>query len=372
MSEVETVEERLRRVGGAASGFDYLRIGLASAVICWHSLHVSYGWGAADYFSGGIYRPLVAGILPIFFALSGFLVAGSLERSKMLLDFLLLRAIRLVPALAVEVALSALLLGPLLTKASLAEYFSAPDFYLYFGNIVGSIRMRLPGVFIDNPIAGVTNLSLWTVPYELESYLALAAVSMVGLLTRPALNAAIFLAALVFLTAHDFSHGALVDYGPLPGRALVACFMAGVLVWRRRAKITLRASAAVCAGLLTIGAIYIPELNYFASIPAAYLTVYLGLMNPRKIWLVRAGDYSYGMYLFAYPIQQTIAAAFVHAGAPQSWPVNFALAWWAALGYAMFSWHFVEHPCLSRRKALLAFVGRRLTAARGRPAQADR
>jgi peptidoglycan/LPS O-acetylase OafA/YrhL len=55
----------------------------------------------------------------MFFALSGFLVAGSPERSKTLLTFLGLRAIRIYPALGVEVVLSALLIGTAVTTLPL-------------------------------------------------------------------------------------------------------------------------------------------------------------------------------------------------------------------------------------------------------------
>lgn len=106
--------------------------------------------------------------LPIFFA------------------FLGLRASRLVPALKAEVFLCARLVGPLLTALPLAAYFSDQQFWSYFLNIVGHIQFLLPGVFRDTPFFEAVNVSLWTVPYELECCLALTALPMFGLIHRPA------------------------------------------------------------------------------------------------------------------------------------------------------------------------------------------
>ena len=95
-----------------------------------------------------------------FFALSGFLVAGSALRTKSVRVFLSFRVLRIVPALMTEVALSALVLGPIVTVKPLAQYFSGAEFYQYFGNILGLVRYPLPGVFANNPRANFVNANL--------------------------------------------------------------------------------------------------------------------------------------------------------------------------------------------------------------------
>ena len=90
----------------------------------------------------------------------------------------------------------------------------------------------------------------------------------------------------------------------------------------------------------------------FISFPAAYLTVYLGLLNPRRTKFLLSGDYSYGMYLYGYPIQQSFTAL----GAwTYSWWLNMAVTWPLAFGLAAFSWWFIEKPALSLKGALLRF-----------------
>src|ERR1700691_2724048 len=88
----ETLEARMN--AGRTPGFDYLRIGLAVGVVCVHSVVTSYGPAGEGIWSGPL-RPLVAAILPMFFALSGFLVTGSLLRAKTLTEFVTLRGLRL-------------------------------------------------------------------------------------------------------------------------------------------------------------------------------------------------------------------------------------------------------------------------------------
>jgi peptidoglycan/LPS O-acetylase OafA/YrhL len=99
-----TILDRMRSAGPATTGFDYLRIGLATAVLAWHSIVLSTGSKPLDRaLWSGPFRFLPAAILPMFFALSGFLVSASLERAR-LHHFLTLRVLRIVPALAVVVS----------------------------------------------------------------------------------------------------------------------------------------------------------------------------------------------------------------------------------------------------------------------------
>jgi peptidoglycan/LPS O-acetylase OafA/YrhL len=67
------------------------------------------------------------------------------------------------------------------TTLPLTKYFSHPTFWSYFGNLIGWIHFLLPGVFENNPLNIAVNLSLWTVPYELECYIALMALALLGL-----------------------------------------------------------------------------------------------------------------------------------------------------------------------------------------------
>ena len=83
--------------------------------------------------------------------------------------------------LLTEVSLSALVLGPLLTTWPLGDYFSDPNFFRCFGNVVGHIHFALPGLFLQNPAAGMVNVNLWTLPGEFYCYLSVAILMAVAL-----------------------------------------------------------------------------------------------------------------------------------------------------------------------------------------------
>ena len=82
-----------------------------------------------------------------------------------------------------------------------------------------------------------------------------------------------------------------------------------------------------------------------APVPAAYVACYFGLMNPRRSWIVSSGDYSYGLYLYGFVIQQC-AAAF---GPLQHWYLNLLVSLPLSFGVAMASWHLVEKHALRLR-----------------------
>jgi peptidoglycan/LPS O-acetylase OafA/YrhL len=119
-------------------------------------------------------------MVPAFFALIGFLVTGSALRLRATIPFLIFRLLRILPALLVEVTLSALILGAIFTTLPLSSYFHDPQFFRYFGNIVGWITFQLPGVFESNYVS-IVNVNLWTLLAELDCYLVTAALMITGL-----------------------------------------------------------------------------------------------------------------------------------------------------------------------------------------------
>ena len=144
-------------------------------------------------------RALVAVLLPAFFALSGFLVAGSLERTKTVGMFLGLRALRDLPGARGGIAdRRPDPWAALLTTRPLADYVADPQFRTYFLNIAGDPQFSLPGVFQTNPFYEV-NGQLWTIPSELRCYVILTVLALLGAVRRPA----ILLAATGGLLAWD-------------------------------------------------------------------------------------------------------------------------------------------------------------------------
>jgi peptidoglycan/LPS O-acetylase OafA/YrhL len=342
----DTLQSRM--AAGAMSGFDWLRIVLASAVMLWHAISLAAGDAAieADLW-GRWWRFLPVAILPMFFALSGFLVSGSLERET-LQRFVMLRVLRLVPALAVEVALVAVGIGLLFTTLPARLYLNDPMFHAYFLNAIGWVHFSLPGVFTDNPGGSQVNAQLWTVPYELECYVVLVVMAATGAVRR---HRWLFAAAIVAATA-ALQVSAVVEHpgvavGHVFGRELVVAFLAGTLLFRFRDLVPYSPTLGIGCVLACCALFSDTRLAYFGAFPLAYATAWLGMMRPPRMVL---GDLSYGVFLFHYPVEQSIVHMLPWV---RSWTALSAVAAPVVFCCAWLSWTLVERPILRRKAAII-------------------
>jgi peptidoglycan/LPS O-acetylase OafA/YrhL len=369
---MKTIGSELARQRGVGPGFDYLRIALAVAIVAWHTEAIlapppqldqqQYVWMLG-------YAPLVA-----FFGLSGFLIAGSATRLS-LVDFLINRGLRILPALGVEVVFCALVLGPLFTSLSPAAYFSSAQTWSYFTNIAGAIHFHLPGVFNQHP-NDIVNKSLWTVPHELGCYYVMSMMIYFGVVQQWRLVAAVFVALLgagfLFTAAvPDAPSGMLskiawqVLAGP-PSR-LYPSFILGIAFYLLRDRLPYsHAIAALCvawlAGISCLTPapwLTAPIVNALAVFPILYLTIYVGVSQLPELPLLKHGDYSYGIYLYGWPIQQMVFA--VERPAPHP-GVHFLTSLPFIVIFAAFSWHAIEKPIMRLRKRFSFIANVRLEA----------
>lgn len=346
---MRTLDSALKNVRGIGPGFDTLRLTLSIAIVIWHGVQVSYG-DAEEY---RIWHDTVAGgvaaaLLPMFFCLSGFLVIASALRTASLRTFLIFRVLRIAPALLTEVVLSAVVLGPILTSLSLKDYFSSPLLYRYFANVVGWITFALPGVFSTNPTS-LVNASLWTIPPELVCYVFLAICMASGIyVSRTKMTLAMFLLMLAIGIRKILSHSHLIAANPAQEN-LFLCFMIGNLFFLYRDKIYLDFRVFLFASSLGVICIQDSRSIYIGSLLLTYSTVYLGMCRIPKIPLLDRGDYSYGIYLYGFPVQQTIAFFFPST---RIWYVNALLSLPVIVLLAVFSWHVIEKPSLALKRRL--------------------
>lgn len=347
-----TIGDRLDAHRGSTNGFDYLRITLAVGVIGWHSVFTSYGF----QYESGVYaswiRAIVQPILPMFFVLGGFLVAGSLFRTGSFSEYLLLRALRFFPALLAVVSLSALVLGPLLTTCGLSTYFTSAEFFAYFLNVFAYFKAELPGVFQDNPGPGVVNVSLWTIPWEFGCSIALYAVMFCreGLRSKALLAVTIIALIAIPTVLVALGRGPLLHKRP-PGHLLALCFMVGTCFYVYRHKIP--SSFSLFISCLALSFLFFSGVRsaYFAIIPVAYVTVYLGVLHPPKYGFMKRADLSYGIYLYGCVVQQTLMWSFPAA---RVWWINWTISTMLASLCAFWSWRLIEGPILRSKKQIIA------------------
>ena len=346
-----TLGKRLDTYGGIGPGFDHLRIGLAVSILSWHSFGLSYG---AEWVKTvpAVLLSLLALLLPMFFGLSGFLVMGSAMRTNDAGKFITFRVLRILPALLVEVILSAVVLGGLVTTLSPRQYYSNPQFFEYFGLLIGSIKYFLPGVFDTNPIKTV-NGALWTVGPEIACYCFVAAMMVCGLFTRklPMVMVSVLLVIICIITDYWETDWNAVH---LPIKALVVSFVSGNVIFLYRDSIEYDFSIFMLAALVSIIAIILAQnyvdlrsFFYIAAVAIPFCSAYIGLTNFKPMPFFKRGDYSYGIYIYGFPIQQTITFYFPDW---RTWWFNLALSLPLAIFFAVMSWHFIEKPVLGFRK----------------------
>lgn len=359
-----TFSDMLVKADGRPSGFDYLRISLAVLIVAYHSYRTTYGLEADTNLWQTELRAPLRLILPMFFVLSGFLVAGSMERCQSQVSFLGLRAIRIYPALVAEVLISALLIGPLYTELPLSTYFADPQFLRYVGNVTGHISYWLPGVFLNVPETGIVNAQLWTVPFELYCYILLSALAVVGLKKKrwigPVSLIALVVAYWLFRMSKPETNAGVSN---LSGWMLMFYFLGGVSAYQFRDRIPAHPLLFVAsAGLSLIFLDTHANGDYLAIPTVVYLTAYLGLIDFKRSWFSRLADLSYGLYLYHWTLEQAFVSLFPVA---QSAWLTAAVGMAGGLGIAWFSWNFIERPALSLKtyvfgleRALLALWAR--------------
>jgi peptidoglycan/LPS O-acetylase OafA/YrhL len=226
---------------GRNNNFDALRLLAAISVIFSHSFLIAEGTQNSEpliRLTGNQAILGLAGVF-VFFAISGFLVTQSLERTPHPLHFLAKRALRIFPGLFVATLVSALVLGPIVTNLPLAGYLSRLQPYEYvIGNtLLDQTVHELPGVwFADNGVGLEVNGSLWTLRIEFLMYLMVLALGVLRLLTvRTALvllafgTACLYFEMLYPLEKWSWFFQLLSAWG-----WLVAFFAAGIALYKLR------------------------------------------------------------------------------------------------------------------------------------------
>jgi peptidoglycan/LPS O-acetylase OafA/YrhL len=331
--------------GGRDNNIQLLRFLAAAAVMLFHCYALTSHWTDEPLWRLAPEFNLGALGVRVFFVVSGFLVTQSWDVRRRLDQFVVARALRIYPALVVA-TLGTIALAALSSTLPATAFFAHPQTGDYFWRTALGIEVhdRLPGAFAKNPFPNAVNGSLWTLPIELRLYLLIAVAGVIGLVTRRAL----WLVAVIALIGTMVAlRGDVLRVLPGPDAAavieLTLLFALGSLAYAWRDVLPLSLVAALAAIALVAwnpggaarGVLFAPLLTYIVLVLAYHPWIRWRLPN-------RAGDYSYGLYVYAFPIQQTVVQ---RAGVLEPLAL-FAYAFPVVLILAMLSWHAMERPAL--------------------------
>ncbi|WP_082622908.1 acyltransferase [Terrabacter sp. Root85] len=332
---------------GGDNALNALRLVLASIVILEHSYSLVHGPGGPMPYAGGF---AVDG----FFAISGFLITGSRTRMGMR-PYLWRRALRIVPAYWAVLLFTALVVAPVSAKITSSPYaWDEAGKYVTWNSMLVTPILGIGGSPHGVPYAGLWNGPLWTLTFEAGAYLFFGL--LVALPGFGARTASRILIGLSVLTTMQFGAGVAPRFDPDLAR-LWAFFAAGVLLWFIRERLPSSPWMAVAAAGVVTGCLASNHTLYLAvaPLPLAFALLWLGARLPLRVGTRH--DISYGLYLFAYPLQQLMIIAGVAASVGSVWFAVLSVAITVPVAWA--SWLLVERPSMRLRR--LVPVGGRPT-----------
>jgi peptidoglycan/LPS O-acetylase OafA/YrhL len=281
----------------------------------------------------------------IFFTLSGFLISRSLTRSSVK-DFLWNRFLRICPGIAVCSLLTILVTGCIFTTLPVKEFLL--HFQTWYFLIQNSFPVRiiftLPGVFDGKGV----NASLWTIPVDIRMYGILLMAYLLRLFTKRWL---IVCGWILLIIAYLFFTKLLMNISGLKNLYSLfyvgTWFIGGAVFYLYRDKVPVRFSIWIL--LLVLWLATWKFFPYYLSISEMLFFIYtIILAGVSKIHIpFPKADISYGFYLYAFPIQQSI----YHAWGDQLSPWQFhAISFSTTLIFGIASWFLVEKKALTLKK----------------------
>ena len=330
------------------NGLNTVRLALAASVLVWHSFRLT--GRSVSYPHGGVFFGTFG--VDGFFVISGLLLAGSYLHRPGVLRFLRNRALRILPGFWVCLVVVALGFAPLALLVRHGDFsglVQGPDPAWRYVLVNVTTRMQqwsVAGTPEGTHYDGYWNGSLWTLSWEVVAYLVLAVLGLVGLLKRRLVMAVATLGLWAVHAADTFDvipH----NYWVHTGSRLGLMFGLGVLLHLYGAKIPRNRVLTVVAVVVLAVSTLLPTYSVLGAPALAYLVIRVGIALSAPRWWLRDRDVSYGLYIYTFPVQQSL----VLLGAAALPVPAFALvSLAAALPFAMASWFLVERPALHLKR----------------------
>ena len=337
---------------GKDNNFNLIRLVAALAVLVTHSFAIATGDPANEPLRGWLGMTIGDFAVDAFFVTSGFLVTASLANRQAASEFIWARVLRIYPAILVMLVLTVLVAGPWLTSFSIPDYLGSRNTLRYLvkcSTLIFGVEYLLPGVFDGNPYKAV-NGSLWSMPWELRMYILLLSLWLCARATggewdakwKRAVVGVFGVACLAVVATHLAWPKFLLECH------LLFMFFTGAAFYILRNWIVLSGRWALVASVLLITSSFSREYFFFAyNLTIAYLLFWIAYV-PRGVirHFNSIGDYSYGTYIYAFPVQQIVVT--IVPGI--SVLMLILISGGATLLVAIGSWHIVEKRALSFKR----------------------
>ena len=275
-----------------------------------------------------------------FFIISGYLVTGSLFHRGKLSSFLWARILRIYPAVIINSLFCVFFIGILFTSFPIADYLTSSKTYSYLLNNSLLLKFNIYGYL---PGTSIVNESLWTLHWEIKAYVLLTLLTFIY--WRKKEIVLVTLASfLIILSLINYSFAIFSNPIFMQALRLGSFFFAGSIIYIYHDRIAFKLKylylSLIAIFLSIILGIFV--FSYIILLP--YIVISLAYIPKGFIRnFNKVGDYSYGMYLFAFPIQQSI----YHLFPGISIKGMFLSAFVVTLLFAICSWHLIEKKCLA-------------------------
>ena len=279
-----------------------------------------------------------------FFVLSGLLIAKSLHTRRDIKAYAVSRFLRIYPALVIILAAFVLVFAPVYSAEGGGSLFQPETWqYTYKVLALGDPDSAPAQIFSQN-LETDFNGPLWTIRFELAAYILAGIAFMFGAVNGPWRVLSVFLLVQsVYLGAPLFIDTSALPPSVMSLLRLSSAFLLGMTLWQwpilRRPP--LLAVAGLIAAFALLGGGPLGEL--FATLALTSLMLRAGLPKRASVRIAKIPDYSYGIYIWHYPLLQVFLV-----GQPDLSPAVLAIMTAPLiLLVAATSWHVIEKPVLA-------------------------